>query len=128
MYDYSRFVAKVRENSKTGLDERESIDKAVNEAIKENLLDGFFVRQKAEVIKMILTEFDEELFKQNVREDGYEEGWADGKQEKAIEATENLLHMNVLSFEQIAQATSLPLEKVREIAQSISSESLSVHS
>ena len=82
---------------------------------------------------MILTEFDEELFKQNVREDGYEEGWADGRKEgladgqkiKAIEDAENLLRMNLGTIEQIAQATSLSVEKVREIAQGISAETFS---
>jgi predicted transposase YdaD len=39
--------------------------------------------------------------------------------EKGIEATENLLRMNVLSVEQIAQATNIPLEQVREMARNI---------
>ena len=77
---------------------------------------------------MILTEFDEELFKQNVREDGYEEGWADGKQEKALEAAENLLRMNLGTIEQIAQAQGLSVEKVQEIAERISVDSISAHS
>ena len=126
LYDYSRFVAKVRENSKNGLDERESIDKAVNEAIRENLLDGFFGRQKAEVIKMILTEFDEELFKQNVREDGYLDGIAEGEARKAVEDAENFLREGD-SLEKVARCIGLPLEKVREIAQGISAERISAH-
>ena len=64
---------------------------------------------------MILEEFDEERFKRNMRKEGYE----DGVYDKAIEAAENFLKMNVLSLEQISQGTGLPLEKVQEIAQSI---------
>ena len=44
---------------------------------------------------MILEEFDEERFKKNMREEGYEDGLADGSFKKAIEAAENLLKMGV---------------------------------
>ena len=68
---------------------------------------------------MILEEFDEERFKRNMREEGYEDGFTDGISQKAMEAAENLLKLNVLTYEQIAQAQGLPLEKVQEIAESI---------
>ncbi len=64
---------------------------------------------------MILTEFNQELYEKNVREDGYLEGQAD----KAIEAAENLLKENI-SPEIIARCTGLPLEKVQELAEKIS--------
>ncbi len=115
LYDYSRFVGKVRRNKDSGMDVRAAVKKAVDEAIEENLLEGFFARQKAEVIGMILEEFDEERFKRNMREEGYE----DEAYDKAIEAAGNLLKLNVLTYEQIAQVQGLPLEKVQEIAESI---------
>ena len=72
---------------------------------------------------MSLTEFDEDEFKRICREDGYAEGLSKGQEdcrmEKAVEAAVNLLKMNVLSNEQISQATNLTLEKVRELAESI---------
>ena len=114
LYDYSRFVAKVREESKNGRPSRAEMEKAVDWAIKENLLDGFFVRQKAEVLGMILEEFNREIYEKNVREDGYLEGIEDGREEKAIEAARNALAMN-LTAEQAAQITGLPLEQVLEL-------------
>ena len=72
---------------------------------------------------MILTEFDEELFKQNVREDGYLEGREDGLNEglrrKALEDAENFLKADI-SPETIASCTGLPLEEVLRIAESLS--------
>ena len=115
LYDYSRFVAKVRENTKAGMEGKDAVNDAVNMAISENLLDGFFERQRSEVIGMILTEFDEEVFKQNVREDGYLEGLEEGATQKAIEDAENFLKEGI-STEIIARCTGLPLEKVKEIA------------
>ncbi len=44
---------------------------------------------------------------------------AEGASQKAIEAAGNLLKLNVLTYEQIAQVQGLPLEKVQEIAESI---------
>lgn len=43
------------------------------------------------------------------------EGLAEGERKKAVEAARNLLKMNVLSPEQIAQAEGLSLEQVMEI-------------
>ena len=46
-----------------------------------------------------------------------EEAFEDGKQQKAIEAAKNLLKLNVLSVEQIAQAEGLSVETVQELNQ-----------
>ena len=119
LYDYSKFVAMVRENAQKGFSDSEAIEKAVDEAIKEKLLSGFFKRQKAEVIGMILEEFDEEIFKKNVREDGYLEGVTDGQRQKAFESAENLLREGD-SVEKVARCIGLSLEQVREIAETIS--------
>ena len=64
---------------------------------------------------MILEEFDEEIYKQNVREDGYLEG----QRQKAIEDAENLLREGI-PMETISKCIGLSLEQVREIAESIS--------
>ena len=50
---------------------------------------------------------------------GKEEGEQLGAQKKAIEAAINLLKMEILSPEQIAQAQGLPLEKVLELQKNI---------
>ncbi|MBQ5404332.1 MAG: hypothetical protein IIU11_08210 [Bacteroidales bacterium] len=70
---------------------------------------------RQEVIGMILTEFNQELYEKNVREDGYLEGQAD----KAIEDAENFLRENITP-EIIARCTGLPLEKVQALAEKIS--------
>ena len=119
LYDYSRFVAKVRENTKARMEVKEAVDNAVSMAIKENLLEGFFARHRAEVIEMILTEFDEEVFKQNVREDGYLEGLAQGSAQKAIETAENFLKEGDPP-EKVARCIGLPLEQVLKIKEKLS--------
>ena len=67
---------------------------------------------------MILEEFDEERFKRNMREEGYEDGLADGASQKALEDAENFLKEGI-SVEIISRCTGLPLEKVQELANNI---------
>ena len=55
----------------------------------------------------------------NVVEEIRNEGRTEGRTEQAIEAAINLLKMNVLTPEQIAQAQGLPLEKVLELQKSL---------
>ena len=58
-------------------------------------------------------------WKDEAKEDGLEEGRAEGLKEgaklKAIEATKNLLKMNLLTIEQIAAAEQLSVEEVTKI-------------
>ena len=119
LYDYIDFVYRVKRNQRSGMGKKESVEEAVDWAIHKKLLDGFFKKQRSEVIGMSLTEFDMEEFKRVCREDGYEDGVLDGEQRKAIEAAENFLKENI-SPEVIARCTGLPLEKVQELAEKIS--------
>lgn len=123
LYDYSRFVAKVRTNTEKGMGKEKSINVAVDDAIKENLLDGFFKRQKAEVIGMILEEFNEEIYKKNIREEGYDEGYSNGinagQRQKSFEVAENMLRKGIPK-ETISECTGLSVEQVKEIARSVS--------
>ena len=111
MYDYISYVYRVKENRKSGIGKKESVEEAVDWAIREKLLNGFFKKQRAEVIGMSLTEFDMEEFKRVCYEDGVFD--------KAVEAAENLLREGD-SPEKIARCTGLPLEKVLELSEKIS--------
>ena len=51
-------------------------------------------------------------------EQGIQKGISEGAEQKAIETAKKLLSMN-LSLEQIAQATSLPLEKIQALASEV---------
>jgi hypothetical protein len=114
LYDYGVYINEIRK----GLDKKMPLDQAVNEAleyvIKQKLLDGFFKEHKAEVKAVSLTEFDQELYDKCRRREG--------AQQKAIEAATNLLKMQLLTVEQIAQAQGLPVEKVQELKSQLESE------
>ena len=111
LYDYIRYVYRVKKNRESGMDKEPAVEEAVDWAIKENLLTGFFRKQRAEVIGMSLTEFDEEEFKRVCYEDGVID--------KALEDAENLLKIGVGTPEQISQAIGLPLEQVLQIKEKL---------
>lgn len=118
LYDYVRYVARIKDNRKQGMSATDVVNEAVVWAIKENLLDGFFKIQKEEILAMTLTEYDAEAVKRSFIREGREEGIIEGAQQKAIEDAKNALEMN-LTVEQTAKITGLPLEKVLELQKEI---------
>ena len=108
LYDYCRFIEKVKQNKKDGLSLEKAADAAVDWAISENLLDGFFRRERSQIMGFYLAEFDQEVYEKNV----YHDGWEEGARDNAISAARNLLKMNLGTPEQIAQAQGLSLEEV----------------
>ena len=89
---------------------KQAVNEAVDWAINKNLLNGLFKTQKEEVLGMSLTEFDEEEFKRDMRNEG--------REEKAIEDATNLLKKNI-PVETIAECIGLPLEQVLELQKQI---------
>ncbi|MBR1640138.1 MAG: hypothetical protein IJ688_12195 [Treponema sp.] len=114
LYDYVRFVSKILEYKKSGMSNEEAIEKAVDYAIANNFLEGFFELHKAEVMGMCLTEFDEEEAKRIWHEDGYTEGLAEGESRKTIEAAKGLYN-NGVSLEIIAKSLNITIDQVKKI-------------
>ena len=114
MYDYVKYVSRLKDNKKKGMDGIDAVTEAVDWAIKENLLDGYFKEQKEEVLAMSLTEFDAEEVTKDLLEEGREIGREEGLQQKAIEAAQNALSMQ-LPAETASKISGLPIEKVLEL-------------
>ena len=91
-----------------------AVDEAMNWAIHEKLLDGFFKVQKEEVLAMSLTEYDAEEVMRDIREEGREIGIAEGTQQKAVEDASNMLRKNY-PVDDISEITGLPLEQVLQL-------------
>ena len=119
LYDYSSFINRTRQNILKGMSRNEAFEDAVQYAIERNFLNGLFKKYRAEVIEMLLTEYDEDLIQKSFYKDGLADGITQGKEEAKIETAENLLKMNIISVEQISQASGLTVEKVIELQKSI---------
>lgn len=89
---------------------RDAVNEAMDYAIAHNFLEGFFREEKAKIMNSILTQFDKETYENGIRNEGFDEG----KQEKAIEAACKML-ADGMSPELVAKYVDLPKEKVKEI-------------
>ncbi len=67
--------------------------------------------------KMVVTHFDKLMQKE--REEGLAEGKAEGKVEEALDTAKRMLSKGKLSVEEIAEYSDLPIDKVKELADSM---------
>ena len=124
LYHYCVFVDRVKANLDKRMEPKDAINEAVDFAIKGNFLDGYFKEQRMNIVGNLLTEFNQEDYDRNRRAEGYEDGYDDGRaigrsegkiegeRQNAIANAKNLLKLNKLSVEEIADCCSLPLEQV----------------
>ncbi|MBR5096513.1 MAG: hypothetical protein IK094_05340 [Treponema sp.] len=114
LYHYSSFVAKVKNNIERGMKKRAAIEAAVDFAINQNYLDGFFKRQREDIIMFSMSEFDQEAYDRHRRREGREEGIEIGAQQKAVEDAVMLVNDFDADPKVAAEKTGAPLEKVLE--------------
>lgn len=115
LYHYIQYVGRIADNIRSGKEKKAAIEEAVEWAVDEGLLDGYFKEQRAEVMAMSLTEYDEEECIRTWRNDGI----AEGREQKAMEIAQGLIELNTMSVEQIAYVTQLPIEQVRELRKTL---------
>ena len=115
LYDYIQFTSRIKENKEKGMLTEKAIDEAIDWASQQNLLEGYIREQRAEVKMTLLTEYDEEASIRGWLRDGI----IQGAQQKAVEDAQNFLAMKILTPEQIAQGTGLPLEQVLELQKKV---------
>lgn len=72
--EYSLFVNKVRENLNAGTSKEQAVSQAVDECIELGILREILMKNRNEVMDMVLTSFDQELHDKQEREAAYNEG------------------------------------------------------
>ena len=90
LYQYMQYVEKVR-TYKELMPIEQAVRTSVDECIAEGILKDFLIRNKAEAVQMSIFEYDEELHKRTLREEGYEEGLEQGLKRGKAEAILELL-------------------------------------
>ncbi len=126
--EYACFVAEMRENQKAGFPMDEAVDNAVRYCIEHGILADILLPFRAEVKKMLLTEYDEKKTMRMFREEAWAAGRKEGIQigkrdgmEKGLEKGQNQIikrmAKNGASAEEIARLTDLPVEEIRKVCQ-----------
>jgi predicted HTH domain antitoxin len=105
--DYMTFVNKVKENRLSGMDKTVAVDKAVTDCIAGGILKNVLLKHRSEVASMVLTEFNEEVYKKGI----YEEGFAEGKTETILLFCKN----GKISLKDASEMLNLPVSEVEKM-------------
>lgn len=76
--EYAKYVARVRKYVTQNIPLEEAVTRAVDECIEEGILAEFLMKNKAEVIKVSIYEYDKEFEEKKLRKAEYEAGRQDG--------------------------------------------------
>ena len=93
--EYAIFVGKVREyTAKDPVHAELAVSMAVEECIREGILRDILISQKAEVLELVLTTFNKELYEKGLREDAVREGLEEGRKKGIEEGREVMQVLN----------------------------------
>lgn len=74
LWEYSEFSSEVEENIRKGMRREEAVHTAIDTCIEKGILRDILIKQKAEVLHMLLTEYDEKKHYRALFRDGWERG------------------------------------------------------
>ena len=120
LHDYSVFVALVREKRKNGMNLKYAVNEAIDECIHQDIMADFLRRNRAEVVKMSIYEYDEEKNYKMLQEQywnmGHERGKSEGKTKAFIQLILAKMQKNYTP-EQIADILEMDPNFVKAVCQ-----------
>lgn len=91
LHDYALFVDTVRHYISSGYTRERAVEIAVEECISNNVLKEFLIRNKAEVLTMLYSEYAWELHLRKLQKEGRQQGLEEGQRLSRIEDILELL-------------------------------------
>lgn len=116
--EYALFVSCVRKHTEREQSFKKAINLAIDECIGNGILQEILIRNRSEVLGMVLTTFNKELYEKDLKEDAYEDGVAAGieagERKKLLEQIRAKLEKGK-SVEEIADALEESEETIRNL-------------
>lgn len=109
--EYSWFISKIRNNN-NNMEIEVAIDKAIDEMPDSFLIKDFIVSNRAEVMDMCLTEYNETEVMTLFKEEGREEGRLEGRLEGRKESRQETL---ISSIKSIMENLGVNIEKAMDL-------------
>ena len=127
LMDYPEYVDRVRKYAKE-LPLSEAVERAITECIREGILKEFLEKNRAEVKKMSIYEYDQEKHIRMERQDAWEDGMQEGRREgikegelRGTEQQQSKITKNMMkkgrSISQIAEELGEDKKRIQELAQ-----------
>ena len=82
-------VNRIRDNQKN-MSTDDAINAAIESCIEDGIMTEFLIKYRAEVFSVCITEFDEKVYTDGIREEGREEGRREGHEEGLKALVESL--------------------------------------
>ena len=108
--EYAELVERVRMYAKTMVLE-EAVERAVTECINEEILRDFLEKNRAEVIKVCLYEYNQKEHMKFVREEGFRQGHEQGTKSTQLENIKNLMKNTGWNAKESMKALGIPEEE-----------------
>ena len=113
LFEYIQFVSCVRKYQQR-MPVAEAVDQAVKECINRGILETFLRKNRAEVVKMSIYEYDEEKHMRTLREEGREEGIKQGIEQGKDQMLYRMFHNN-RTPQEISEFTGESLEYLYQV-------------
>lgn len=117
LQEYMLYTDRVRKYSKS-MDIRTAVNRSVNECINEGILKDFLLKNKSEVIRMSIFEYDEEreiqLIRESEQEIGFERGMKRGMEQGLLSVAKNML-LKQEPIEKIQEYSGLSKEVILQL-------------
>ena len=108
--EYAEFVERVRKYAKAMALEA-AVERAVTECINEEILKEFLEKNRVEVIKVCLYEYNQEEHMKFVREEGFRQGHEQGTKSTQLENIKNLMKNTGWNAKESMKALGIPEEE-----------------
>ena len=119
--DYAEYVDRVRKYARE-LPLSEAVERAISECIQEGVLKEFLEKNRVEVKKMSIYEYDQEkhirMERQDAWEDGMQEGVLRGAEQQLSKIIKNMMKKG-RSISQIAEELGEDEKRIRELAEKL---------
>lgn len=118
LHEYSTLIFYVKLGLSQNLSRRNAIINAIQRCIDENIMRDYLLQKKEEVFSMLDLQWNFEDAKQAWRDEGFEQGIKTGVESVAI----NMIRSGK-SFDEIADSTNLPIERIHQLSLSLQTNS-----
>ena len=100
------------------MEEEPAVEEAVNRCIEEGHMEEYLRSHLGEVKEMLLSGFDEEIWKEGLREEGREEGRVEGRVEERRTMISDMLQRG-REPKSISEFCNIPLDEVLNVQKSL---------
>ncbi len=130
LWEYSEFIAEINDNIDKGYSLRKAMIEAIDCCIEKGILKDILIKNRTEVLHMLLTEYDEEQHMRATFREGYEEGeqagyskgeqagYSKGEQAGRCNLLEELVQKKLnrgKSIREIAEELEVEIEEVETV-------------